>query len=457
MSTADDDLLELFRRYLPRRAGRFALMFAPPYETPLWRDEDGRVRAALSLVRFDPPDGETPCDVREQEVCLGDAGPHAPERWRAYLEGTLLALPAIVAQHGEDAVGLLPIDLFVYEAVLADDALQRAEDFAAALSDPARLDALNKALHEAEWREQLEPCGLVEHAGEVRALARPSQRLHLDGDWGDWGDEDGDGGDDGDDDGDIASVIGQTRVGGAPDLPLELPWPEACGVPLTFVAQLDLAELAGRRAAGELPSHGLLSFFYAPCPPDAVHGHPVRVLHLIDTGALARRPAPAGVEPLPEYEVRIADEVQYPAIESYFWYESLLPEERVLAGMLAIAEGRGEEVVKLGPLSWFIVGASRLDDEQRPFHRVLGHPAAIQGDPYLDVEMDARGGWDCWKDGTPEALQIRKQALRWRLLLQIDAQQVPLNQDGGFLYFWIPADALARHDWTQARGAIQCH
>ncbi len=23
--------------------------------------------------------------------------------------------------------------------------------------------------------------------------------------------------------------------------------------------------------------------------------------------------------------------------------------------------------------------------------------------------------------------------------------------------FWIPADALARHDWSQVRGALQCH
>lgn len=47
-----------------------------------------------------------------------------------------------------------------------------------------------------------------------------------------------------------------------------------------------------------------------------------------------------------------------------------------------------------------------------------------------------------------------------QLLLQIDAQEANellLNQDGGFFFFFIPADALAKHDWTRAWGVLQCH
>ncbi|MCY1006916.1 DUF1963 domain-containing protein [Nannocystis pusilla] len=130
-------------------------------------------------------------------------------------------------------------------------------------------------------------------------------------------------------------------------------------------------------------------------------------------------------------------------------------------GPSSASAGRGGELVPFNPLEYFIAESGELDDHERPYHRLLGHPASIQGDPYLDVEIDTRPqGWDGWDDGSPEALAIRRRALRWRLLLQIDAterDELLLNQDGGFFYFWIPADALAVHDWSQARGALQCH
>ncbi|MDC0673945.1 YwqG family protein [Nannocystis radixulma] len=445
MST-QDDLRELFQRILPQRAGAIALLLAPGHPQPVWRDENGHLRAALTLVYFDAADSDTPRDVREQEVYLGDEREHPPARLRAYLEGNLRAIPAILAAHGDDADTLLPCDLFAYADLLADDALEHADEFAAALGDPARLAAMNEAAGEAAWRDELAALGLAEHAAEVRALARPALRLHLDPD---------------EEDDDSTCPMGQTRLGGEPDLPPSCAWPEVDGVLLTFVAQFDLAELVGRPAAGELPAHGLLSFFYAPIPPDGVRGHPVRVLHFTDLDELARRPVPAGVEKLRAHAIDLEDEVHFPSLASDFFYESLLPFERVLACHRGRRQGTGEELVPSGPLAYFIAGAERINEPERPFHRLLGHPAAIQGDPYLDIEIAARPqGWDGWEDGTEEALKIHLQALRWRLLLQIDAVEqdgLLLNQDGGFFYFWIPADALARHDWTQARGELQCH
>ncbi|MCY1069061.1 DUF1963 domain-containing protein [Nannocystis sp. RBIL2] len=469
MSVDPDRLLELFRRHLPLREGFVELAFASGYDAPVWRSEAGYPLVALRLTTFDPVDGVIPLDIREQEVFIGDDRKHAPGRWLAYVEGHLQAMPAILAHFGEPDA-MMPCDLFAYGAVLADEALQRPDDFAAALRDPVRLAAMDEAAREAEWRERLEPLGLADHVAEVRAMARPSIRLHLsrseeldeDEDEDDDADVDEDDGDE--DDGDDAEVTddpGQTRLGGAPDLPPDLPWPEVDGVKLTFVAQFDLAELAGRAAARELPAHGLLSFFYAPIPPDGVRGHPVRVLHFTDLDALACRPVPPGVERLSAYDIDVADERLYPCVDSYFFYESLLPEARVLEVHRQRQQGKGGELIPFNPLECFIADSGELDDYERPYHRLLGHPASIQGDPYLDVEIDTRPqGWDGWDDGSPEALAIRRRSLRWRLLLQIDAQQdgeLLLNQDGGFFYFWIPADALAVHDWSQARGALQCH
>ena len=75
--------------------------------------------------------------------------------------------------------------------------------------------------------------------------------------------------DDDEDEDDDDESLTRSHFGGAPDLPPDMPWPSVEGEPLTFVVQLDLAALAEFEAASELPREGLLSFFYAPLPPDA--------------------------------------------------------------------------------------------------------------------------------------------------------------------------------------------
>lgn len=55
-----------------------------------------------------------------------------------------------------------------------------------------------------------------------------------------------------------------SRIGGEPDLPEEWAWPltkEEVPVPMTFLAQLNLAELQGVDATGDLPAKGMLYFF----------------------------------------------------------------------------------------------------------------------------------------------------------------------------------------------------
>jgi hypothetical protein len=431
-------LQDLVRRRLPLAIPGGMLALARE-DSPIAIDE-GRLVLALRSITTDE-DG-TPIDLREQEIVLGKLDDHPLERWLAYLEGTLRAAPAIVESLGGiDAI--LPFELF-YFSVLDDPRLSSADEFAAVLSDPEQLAALNEAARAGAWREALEPCGLAEHADAVAALLRPSLRLRL---------EPLDAGED-------EFEPGSTRLGGDPDLPPELAWPAVAGEPMVFVAQFDLAELAAFEAARELPSEGLLSFFYAPIPPEGqVLEHPVAVLHLREVDQLVRRPAPEPRDRLPAHAVEFEEEELLPALESSFCYEALLPDSTLLAWYQSLARGRAETPpIPERALAYLVYDHSRFDPD-RPTHRLLGHPAAIQGDPYLDVEMAGRG-WDGWREGTPEALALRRRALGWRLLLQIDAGEdevLRLNQDGGFFYFWIPADALTAHDWSRARGCLQCH
>jgi hypothetical protein len=424
--------------------------------TPVWVNEKGGLIVALMLETFDGPDDDTIRDVKEQELYLGEYASHSVGRWLAYVEGTLRALPVMIEELGGDPAVLLPMDLFAYWKALADPALVTADDFAAALGDPARLAAWSAENVEGEWREALEPCGLAEHVAAVRALLRPSLRLELERE-----DEYEDEADEVDEDDDeVEYVVGESRFGGRPDLPAGLAWPEVNGRPLLFVAQFDLAEISRYPAARELPRHGLLSFFYDPQGEDDM-SHAVRVLHLTDTSALARRTPPAEAEPLPAHTIEFTSERNLPAVESDYFYHSLLPAEQVQPWYARLAAGNGADPpVPEYPLSRLIYGMSERDNA-RPIHQLLGHPDSIQGDPYLDVEVTTNpGGWDGWRDGTPESQRLRERSLRWRLLLQVDATQdgeLLLNQDGGFFYFWIPDDALAARDWSRARGALQCH
>lgn len=58
-----------------------------------------------------------------------------------------------------------------------------------------------------------------------------------------------------------ALPLGASRLGGLPDLPPGTAWPELDGVPMEFVAQLRLDELAGLDPLGRLPAEGSLAFF----------------------------------------------------------------------------------------------------------------------------------------------------------------------------------------------------
>ncbi len=83
---------------------------------------------------------------------------------------------------------------------------------------------------------------------------------------------------------------GGSRAGGNPDLPPDMAWPVLRnGTPMTFIAQIDLAEAAAADKTGLLPAAGMLYFFLGDTEPST------RMEHLVvfreDAGEL-RRTAP---------------------------------------------------------------------------------------------------------------------------------------------------------------------
>ncbi len=103
-----------------------------------------------------------------------------------------------------------------------------------------------------------------------------------------------------DDDENIA--VGASKFGGTPDVPASFEWPMWQEVPINFMAQINLDEIAAFDVENVLPSSGVLSFFYYQYnweeeEPILVHGLEEeagawRVFHFAEP--LERTAGPAG-------------------------------------------------------------------------------------------------------------------------------------------------------------------
>jgi len=201
--------------------------------------------------------------------------------------------------------------------------------------------------------------------------------------------------------GDLAP--GVSRIGGAPDLPPDVPWPERNRRPLDFLAQIDLAEAARAYALPGLPVTGWLTVFYDlkarydQTAWDVVHfgseprllvrrEHPDRSAHRLNFCELQLEREDC----LPDLSELVSDD--FPD-DDYAWDALEKLEERINEA-----------------------------DGQQPVHRLGGHPMLIQS-----AASDHSLGWD--------------------FLLQIDSdfELGWMWGDMGRLYFWNKRpSALAR-------------
>ena len=219
--------------------------------------------------------------------------------------------------------------------------------------------------------------------------------------------------------------VGSSRLGGRPDLPARVAWPAGPKHPLSFIGQIDLAEVAVHDRTKRLPKTGLLSFFWDTIDPAwglAVdEGARWRVLYTKKGTALAPRDPPEGLVPPHKYAkvefvphgVDVSVEVTLPFVRT---------EEFRALGATA------EET------SAYLEGV--YEEGEGPCHRMLGHPGAIQGDMRRRIAY-ARAGKTAQLDKAPVA-ELEAEAKEYCLLLQIDTDAaLGTNWGEGRLFFWI--------------------
>jgi uncharacterized protein YwqG len=207
-----------------------------------------------------------------------------------------------------------------------------------------------------------------------------------------------------------------STLGGNPEMPSAVPWPQGEKQSLAFLAQVDLAEARPSRGPDWLPAEGRLYAFY----DDLRGGAPDQVRILFST-----EPPGPPAEPPPTLPVKW----RFPERRAAFLPFTSIPSLDWLGVDLAELDVSDEELDELA------------EAPDRPFgdelqHRIGGYPSEIQsGRMGLECEYLARG-LKPEREPPPNILRASK---TWRLLLQIDSDPaLKMNWgDAGRLYVFV--------------------
>lgn len=226
---------------------------------------------------------------------------------------------------------------------------------------------------------------------------------------------------------------GASKLGGAPDLPSGLPWPDWNGIPLAFCAQIALTDVHHQAQAVGLPGSGLLSFFIdyqqRADGSDASMRDGWRVLFFPHDTALLRTALPAV----------LPAQGRFGAATMLFYAGLSLPANptvRSSALQLTDDERRYYE-------NWYSDQQTALP---APRHQLFGEATQLQDDIFLTCTQAAPGLRD-----------PAHAAQDWQLLLQLDSDEACGMQWGsaGMLSFVIERSALAARQFDQAWAVLQ--
>lgn len=260
-----------------------------------------------------------------------------------------------------------------------------------------------------DLRRDLNSAGLEPHADAILARALPAVRLKL---------------------GQPSSAVGESRIGGVPDLPVGMMWPRnASNEALTFILQLNLARLPAFDE-NPLPRTGMLYFFVGLDEPASDVEHRVFLHPLESTLELATPP------PLEEF----ANEDNYRD----------LPPHALELELFA-------DVPRWATTDFDALTADMTEDEidaygdfgsrnSREIGQLLGHVATIGHDTREDafVVREVNRAW-LYDYREREKLDMAR-AARWRNLLRVDSiMELDFTiWDAGFFNVLVKDDDLER-------------
>ena len=232
--------------------------------------------------------------------------------------------------------------------------------------------------------------------------------------------------------------VGASKFGGLPDLPPKITWPRWKTGYLTFVAQVNLAELP---ASDSLPTVGMLSFFYdreqSAWGFDPNHKEGFRLWYFPETSQLIRT-----VEP-----------------ESFMFPCARLSFEPFLSLPDSSEEAFRDLLLNIGSDELYYGFVEKYAGPE-PQHQILGSPRVLQGDMPLECQLVTNGVYAGNASGykNPRRKELESGSADWTLLLQIDSDDNAKMMwgDAGMLYVWIRRQDLASRNFDKAWTVLQC-
>ncbi|MCA9312647.1 MAG: DUF1963 domain-containing protein [Phycisphaerales bacterium] len=219
-------------------------------------------------------------------------------------------------------------------------------------------------------------------------------------------------------------------------------WPTWNDKPLSLVALLDLAELAGMDTGLDLPTVGLLNVFFEADEQmawgfDPAHANGSRLILADPSNAVSVEPPPGAVH-FASFPVagRRCDSI--PSLD-----EDRLPNQAIDSTQ---------------EYTWEFQEAL---DEAGPHHQVGGWPHYVQGAFWLECQLVSNGfylGDGTYPLGAAELGEQRILSQEWELLLQLDCDFVAGQEwgDMGRLYFVMRRSDVAEGRFDRAWMVLQC-
>ncbi|MGN1408961.1 MAG: YwqG family protein [Eubacteriales bacterium] len=248
-------------------------------------------------------------------------------------------------------------------------------------------------------------------------------------------------------------AVGASKMGGLPDLPKGVEWfrHRHTGIPLSFVCQINFAEVRPYDIENKLPAGGILYFFYDCSAENMPWGFDPedsggRVVYYYggDLSELERKKSP---EDIGENE----NGCVFGAAVLSFRTEFDIPGPDIPAGEALGLTGDEQEKY------WEL-----MEEVSEPvINKLLGYSDNIQGEMELECELVTNGLYCGNSSGYDKGrkMGLEKNAGRWRLLLQVDSNEDigMMWDDCGRVYLWITDEDLAAMRFENTWVILQCY
>lgn len=250
--------------------------------------------------------------------------------------------------------------------------------------------------------------------------------------------------------------IGKTKLGGCPDLPANINWPKSKydDLPMSFLGQLNLAEISAYDELEQLPKEGILYFFF-----DVGSADEGTVIYSTESD-LARKSFPPDFFPpkksffqriltgknrerkLKESAVEIGKEYHVPSCDSLYMDRIQKITSTEIDPFNATAEDEIHDIYDEG------------EHETTSNHHVLGHYMGIQNE-YIESSF-LEGGFEDYENVKLSELD---EALKWKLLFQVDSDDHLAMSwgDWGRVFFFIYENDLQNQDFTNVKLMVDCY